>query len=59
MKHETSYMRLLNISEKKDKKIITVALVSSIVDNYETIIKPDGLLSPLESVPVDYNHNTQ
>jgi hypothetical protein len=53
----SGHLRLLNIREDQDKRIIRVAIVSEEVDSYDTVINPDGLVSPLESVPVDYNHN--
>ena len=51
------FLRLLDYQEKEEKKVITVAIVSEREDSYRTIITPDGCLSPMESVPVDYNHN--
>ena len=37
-------------------KTITVALVSSIVDNYETVLVPTGCVTPIAGVPVDCRH---
>ena len=55
---QQQFMRLLGVTEnQKGEKVIRVALVSEIVDSYSTIINPKGCVSPLESVPVDYNHN--
>jgi hypothetical protein len=50
-------IRFLNTREDKKDKIIRVALVSDIVDSYDTIIEPTGCKSPIDSVPVDYMHN--
>ncbi len=57
MKVSSDCFRILNFRETTDEKILEIGLVSSIVDSYETVIVPTGCLSPLESVPVDYNHN--
>ena len=49
--------RVLSVREAEDQKIITVGIVSERVDSYRTVIAPDGCISPLKSVPVDFNHN--
>jgi hypothetical protein len=56
---EEKYLRLhlINYRATKNKLTVRAAIVSEIVDSYETVIPPRGLISPLESVPVDYNHN--
>ena len=48
---------VLNIRSFQDEKIITMGMVSTITDSFKTILVPTGCTSPLESVPVDYNHN--
>jgi hypothetical protein len=50
-------IRLLRYTEERDKKIITVGIVSERVDSYKTVIVPDGCTTPMEAVVVDYNHN--
>jgi hypothetical protein len=49
--------RVLNIRATSKEKIIEVGIVSERVDSYKTVIEPNGLVSDLKSVPVDYNHN--
>lgn len=52
-----AHLRLLDLRATKEKKIITVGIVSEREDSYRTIILPDGCLTPMQSVLVDYNHN--
>ena len=41
----------------KNKRVLTVGMLSNRIDSYNTIIVPDGNQTPLEGVVVDYNHN--
>lgn len=50
-------LQLLRVDESVGKKVITVGIVSDRTDSYNTVIKPDGLITPAESILIDYNHN--
>lgn len=56
-KHIQARMYKVREADEGDDKIVTVALVSDIVDSYQTVLHPKGNISPLQSVPIDFMHN--
>ncbi|MFX1499331.1 MAG: hypothetical protein ACFFDH_00040 [Promethearchaeota archaeon] len=56
VKETRQFIRLLRSIDKEDELIRKFAIVSELEDSFNTIIPPDGLIHPVENVPVDYNH---
>ena len=56
-KSKTVNIRVLNTRADGADRLIRVALVSDIVDSYQTVFHVRGCVSPLESVPIDWLHN--